>query len=380
MKFLLLAILPAFLSCSDPVTPEISMDYVSTIEIFLAASDQRSLAEKPKSYVYGQVSIEGGDSIDIEVRLKGSGSFQPIHQKPSFKIKFPKWFNKGRTSKLTLNSMVQDPTMMRECFGYDLMRDMGIHAPQCSYAKVYLNGIFYGIYANIESMDENFVKESFSDDEVGNLYDIEFAVTDWIKDHLSRFKLKTNKSNGISPELVNLVSVSSLTGEEYLNEVGSKIDYEYNLKFIAMELLLHHGDGFFQQRNNYLLYQNPSTNRFQLIPWGMDQSQLDYEFPIFGLKKKGQSHFFTYCRKSPDCREDLTSQMKKILEKWDSEALRKKLISLDQLIKPLRDIDTKTPHDKAQIEKSVHELFEFYEKRKSFVQNQINWPSDPIHF
>ena len=93
----------------------------------------------------------------VGVRLKGGwGSFRNLDQKAAFKIKtnFVKGENFFGLKKITLNNMVQDPSMLHEATVYRLYRAMGVAAPRVGYANVYVNGVNYGLHANIETYDD----------------------------------------------------------------------------------------------------------------------------------------------------------------------------------------------------------------------------------
>ena len=54
---------------------------------------------------------------------------------------------------LTLNNMVQDPSMIHELLAYKVFRSAGVAAPRTGYAYLRVNGADYGVYLNIETLD-----------------------------------------------------------------------------------------------------------------------------------------------------------------------------------------------------------------------------------
>ncbi len=56
--------------------------------------------------------------------------------------------------KMTLNNMVQDPSMIHEVLAYSVFRAMGVPAPRTGYAFVRVNGAAYGVYLNVETLDD----------------------------------------------------------------------------------------------------------------------------------------------------------------------------------------------------------------------------------
>lgn len=54
---------------------------------------------------------------------------------------------------------------------YKFIRDLGLLAPRTSYAKVYINEQYWGLYMLVESVDKTFLKDHFgSKGNDGNLY------------------------------------------------------------------------------------------------------------------------------------------------------------------------------------------------------------------
>ncbi len=53
--------------------------------------------------------------------------------------------------------------------------------------------------------------------------------------------------------------------------LSAVVDVDAHLRFVAMENILYHWDGYSFNRNNYRIYENPETRRFHFILHGMDQ-------------------------------------------------------------------------------------------------------------
>ena len=97
--------------------------------------------------------------LDVGIRLKGGvGSFRPLTKKAAFKVKFDEYVE-GQTllglKKLTLNNMVQDPSMIHETLGLRgrfarrACRPRGRATPTCA-----VNGEDYGLYLDVETLDK----------------------------------------------------------------------------------------------------------------------------------------------------------------------------------------------------------------------------------
>ena len=54
--------------------------------------------------------------------------------------------------------MIQDNTYLKEYLVYDMMQFMDVDAPLCSFAAVYLNGEYFGLYLAVEGIEESFAQ------------------------------------------------------------------------------------------------------------------------------------------------------------------------------------------------------------------------------
>ena len=69
-------------------------------------------------------------SYDVLIRIKGQkGSRRPFEGKPAFKVKLAQGARFFGLEHLTLNNMVQDPTMVHEALGYRVYEAAGVTVP-----------------------------------------------------------------------------------------------------------------------------------------------------------------------------------------------------------------------------------------------------------
>ena len=96
--------------------------------------------------------------LAVGVRLKGGAfGFRDLTGKASFKVKFNFSVSGQRfqgLKKLTLNNMVQDDSMVHETLAYTAFRAMGVPAPRTGFAYLRVNGADYGVYLDIEQLDD----------------------------------------------------------------------------------------------------------------------------------------------------------------------------------------------------------------------------------
>lgn len=265
-----------------------SRDHVLDIEIDMAPDDWETLryqsrslfdvigsgcleAPPPRPFTYfpATVTIDGYEIDNVGVRKKGFfGSLSEV--KPSLKVKFSEYDPNREFAgekRLTLNNSISDESYVKQCLGYDLFRAAGVPAPRCSFATVSVNGDDLGVFVNVESIKKRFLRQHFSDDE-GHLY--EGALSDFRPGWVETFQVKTNKDNVDRSDLLALTAVLEAPESALANNVAPLVNIDAFLRFWAVEYLIMHMDGYARNTNNFYVYNDPESQVFYFIPWGID--------------------------------------------------------------------------------------------------------------
>jgi hypothetical protein len=122
----------------------------------------------PEARLTGHAVINGTRYDSVGMRYKGNSSYfrsrnetykkLPINLKLDYRIKTQKLPGNHTTVKLSNGFL--DPSFIRDPLAYYAIRNY-MPAPQCNFAKVFLNGKFHGLYVNSESVDEHFILKHF---------------------------------------------------------------------------------------------------------------------------------------------------------------------------------------------------------------------------
>jgi hypothetical protein len=264
------------------------------IDLKLPAEAEAKLEAEPSKYVKGTFSMSqtadgtpaGEESAliserPVEVRLKGNigGSFRKLTEKPGFKLKFKAENAVLGLRKMTLNNMVQDPSMVHETLAYAAFRAAGVPASRTGYAYVRLNEHDIGVYLDLENLDEIGLKRIFGsfDDEVQHLYEGEDGH-DVTSGEATKFEVDEGPKD--ITDLENLIEATNGElgeGESWSEHVAASADLAEMVKMWAVEKYIDHWDGYAGHAipglrpNNYYLFSE-LTGRFQMLPWGVDQT------------------------------------------------------------------------------------------------------------
>ena len=144
-----------------------AMDTIQEIGIVFEQENWRylldSLRYNGEDLLLGEVEINGKRFKDVGVRYRDGRSFQPGQQRNGLLIDldFINTFqNYQGHQTINLSSALRDPSLVREVLGYEIARDY-LPAPRANYARVTVNGEYYGLFVNVEPIEDAFLKVNF---------------------------------------------------------------------------------------------------------------------------------------------------------------------------------------------------------------------------
>lgn len=172
-------------------------------------------ANDSSTYIPAQVIFDGITLDSSGIQFKGNSSYYnyPGNKKP-FTLSFDEYKNNQKYDGLgsvNLNNCYQDPSFMREKLFLDFLNSKGLYAPRSNYAKVYINGTYWGFYQIGERVNKTFCNNRFGN-KSGNLFkgDGSGAACADLKYHgnlasyYNCYTLKTNSTANNWNDLINL--------------------------------------------------------------------------------------------------------------------------------------------------------------------------------
>lgn len=253
------------------------------IRLFLKAEDWQTLKDRyledlhfPADLVWRNVTMR-----NISIRSRGWGSRNA--QKPGLKVDFD-WYQAGQRflglNNLILDNAWQDPTFLREPLSMKLFRQLQIAAPRESFARLYVNGEYSGLYLIIEDIDRDFLRNAFGENN-GFLYEkarSENFYFDYLGDNPgayvpSLFEAKTHEENPEAAVLRDMIrTINQSPDRQFVEQVWRYFDVGRLLQYLAVENYIAEWDGFAGDfgNNNYSLYRFEGLSLFALIPWDKD--------------------------------------------------------------------------------------------------------------
>lgn len=249
----------------------------------LDPANAQSDHEYPATFVFQNPFIN--DTVaNIGFRLRGNTSRDS--RKKSFKISI-NTFERGRKfhgfEKLNVNGEHNDPSIIRSKLGWDLFAKSGVPASRAHHTRLYINGLYYGLYISVEHVDENFVQSRFGNND-GNLYkclwpaDLRYLGSDpnlykLLSGNRRVYELTINEEIDDYSDLAHFISVLNLTPTDSFAVAIQRVFNVNNfLRILAMDVAAGSWDDYWFWKNNYYLYHNLHTGKFEFIPYDYDNT------------------------------------------------------------------------------------------------------------
>lgn len=275
-------------------------DEVATMHITMDPADLDFIINNTYSDEYKVCSMHFTNSRidetldDVGIRARGNVARQD--KKFPWKLNF-NYFVPGRKfhglERFNVNANATDPTMSRPRILFDLFREMGVPAPRTHYIHMTINdGLkVEGVYLQTEQVDEEFVQAWFGRKD-GSLYkcrlgdfvpaNLEFVppgtpMTYRLYDDGEVYQEKITDDFTALAEFIDFVN--NTDDATFKAGITDRLNVDEFLRAMAVDLVSGQWDGYWIISNNYYIYQNLTTGRFEYIPWDLDQSYgMDYYF------------------------------------------------------------------------------------------------------
>ena len=307
---------------------------IHDIAITLPSSSITALGVDPYTKAPGDITIDGATLPDIGVRLRGKiGSYRTLSGKPKFAIDLNYTHADQRymgVEELSLNNEVVDCGYMKEPLAYKLMREAGVAAGRTSFARVTVNGAAYGLYVIVETPDDRFLVHNFPDPS-GNLYDgkyvwyggYSYQLLDFWGYVADMYQLEEG-TDVRHTDIWDVVYAlyTSPSDPTWYDTVNAVVDLPQFTRYLAVEELIGHNDGYAMNTNNYRVYFDPNNGgRAVFIPWDFDYAFLhDYEWGFSWYSPSGR--LARACLSNADCLAEYKASMTTLLDSLDVPALQ----------------------------------------------------------
>ncbi len=270
-----------------------------TVKLTVDPQQLENLKANSGAYVPAQFQVQDAEGsvlpasgpLAIGLRVKGTvgtrtdpifgvGGLNIVNDKVSLKLKFnfsipgQRFFG---LKKLTLNSMLQDPSMVHETLSYKLFRDMGLPAARTGFANVSINGSPRGFFLSLEPYDE--VSMAWSTPTLAHVYEGQWGQSGgvWYSPDSPATDISVNfhPDAGDKKNLADITKLIAAVKDGSAVQAGShaRLQLEQAGSFFAIEKFANHWDGYSGSvpwaPNNFSMVSD-RTGEFRFLPGGTD--------------------------------------------------------------------------------------------------------------
>ncbi|MCG8575590.1 MAG: CotH kinase family protein [Flavobacteriales bacterium] len=238
---------------------------------------------------YQQVDLElDGNALDgVGFKRKGNISAYPTTNKYGIKIKTNKYVDGQEydgIKEFTLHINYQDPSLMREKLTYDICDEMGLFSLRTSFAKVYINDIYWGLYTLVEGKDEMY-KQVFDNRDMDAIESLDFGNMCYISDNPDDYNYEAPGTdwpyyileNGDPltawPSFANMIDVLNNTPTaDFMSVASNYLNVKDFFTYQAVNVYLLNFDSYISFRGNQIYVYDETANKWQVTPWDFNAS------------------------------------------------------------------------------------------------------------
>lgn len=291
---------PASAQTSDDLfNPEV----LQRIDLWLNSADWEKLKAnfQENTYYPAQLNWNGITVENVGIRSRGLGSRRGT--KPGLRVDMDR-YSTGQhflgLKSFILDNLSQDPSGIRETLTMRFFTRLGIPAPRETFCRLYVRGVYVGLYGLVESVDKTMMGRVFGEingniQNDGYLFEYNYVLgSPWrfnyegsdLAPYKTRFDIKTNESHGDVKiwgpieELVRLVNNTDVSQWDAI--VGARVDLPEFVRYIAAQNFTAQNDGFngYDGMNNFYFYRLEDSTKNVFIAWDEDVGFLQPDFGI----------------------------------------------------------------------------------------------------
>ncbi|WNG48579.1 Inner spore coat protein H [Archangium minus] len=222
-----------------------------------------------------------GKSQPVGLRLRGSSARS--FPKRSWRIEFPEGVKFDGRRKHNLIAEYQDSTLMVEKLGYDLLEALGVPAPRARYVRLTINGVYQGVYLDLERVDKDFLDHHNFDDDDASIYRCgarDCELKPWRMDYQTEWDKKTNEDVG--PEDIHALedAICHTPEPSLVRTLEERMELERYLRYLVTDALI--SNYVIQDSRSYFIHDRV-TGRWSYVPWDVNNSVATW-WPTYGLE------------------------------------------------------------------------------------------------
>jgi CotH kinase protein len=229
------------------------------------------------------LTVDGRAYPDVGIQFHGNSSFAgvPMGLKHSMTVSLDYVHERQDVESyntLLLLNAHEDPSFLRTVLAHQIAREY-IPAPKANLVRVVINGESWGLYVSQQHFNKDLLREQFGTTdgarwkvsgtraEIGS--GLNYLGED-IAAYRYAYEIKTKDNPDDWAALIRMTRVLDTTPPDRLEaELAPLLDIDGALKFLAVDMALVNGDGYWSKASDYSLYRHPD-GRFHVLPYDVN--------------------------------------------------------------------------------------------------------------
>lgn len=237
-----------------------------------------------------------------------------------------KWrSNKGarNETKVNLSGQSRDITLLRYPLSTFLFERAGFIMPKLKFKNLFINKVWQGPYLNLELINGEFLKLNSMPE--GALFKAQYRAELTLTNNVKMSQAFVQKyPDPVEADLKSLIhlekfaEILDLGIVEDTLELSKVLNIDNAIRYLAVSKLIQNNDGI---RNNYYLYLNSKSNKFEFIPWDLDET-----FQNANIFQIYQNNLFEQLELRSDFKQRIFQKMHEV---WDEDLILQELTQLN---------------------------------------------------
>ena len=213
-------------------------------------------------------------SLALTGRIKVSGSFSRRFKKKNLIIELENGQRslKHGQSRISLDAVATDGSLLREWLAWQLIHDLGMVAPKIEFVRLYINDQYRGIFMQTEWIDTKLFDRSGLGKNGQFFHPIDskfcgdFRYYDDKTIERCWFKFSPEDKD-FSPLSIAYQQINETSIENFDQYLQDHFDVDSVINWLVVNVLTSNGDTY---NKNYFMYQAEATKKWTVIPWDFD--------------------------------------------------------------------------------------------------------------
>jgi len=352
------------------------------IDLLTAGDEWHTLKEnfRENGYYPATMRWNGLEAPNAGIRSRGGGSRSGM--KPGLRVDFGR-FAPNQTflglRSIVLDNLTQDASGIKERVAMRFYDRLGLAAPREAHARLYVNGEPQGLYAVVESIDEDFVLRAFG--QPGYLFEYEYD-TEWfltrpdggVENYRTLFDPVTRQRSSaqalFEPFDGLLWAINEAPDDQFVWSVGRFLDLPLFMRHAAAQNFLAQNDGIlgYAGVNNFYFYRPDDPARSRFVFWDEDNAFLAPDFPV--LQGHERNVLMRRAMAVPELRAvyfDTLLRAADAAEGWLEEEVRRQVALAGGALRA----DTRKPFTNEEVAAAERALLEFARSRPALVRREV---------